>query len=194
MRTLKHKFILGSGSKFRLKLLNQIQIQPDLVISPDIDETPLKNESQRQYSTRMAKEKAEKIYSSNLDCLVLSADTIICVGTKILGKPSDENEARKFLNLLSGRRHRCYTTICVLSPDGRSHIRQNLTYVKFKRLHSDEIDFFISTNEWAGCAGGYTISGYAGGFIASINGSYSAVLGLPLYETNQVLSQYIKHC
>lgn len=189
--TLKHKLILASGSTFRLKLLNQIRIQPDSIISPDIDETPHQSESQRQYSTRMACEKGLKIHTEYPDNLVLSADTIICAGTKILGKPKNEEEARKFLDILSGRRHRCYTTISVLGPNNIKHVRQNLTFVKFKRLHKEEIDFYLSTNEWKNCAGGYTISGYAAGFIDFINGSYSSVVGLPLYETRQIFGQYI---
>ena len=189
---LKHPLILASGSSFRLKLLNQILIQPDTIIAPNIDETKHKNESQRQYSTRVTHEKALEIQKQHPNHLILSADTIICVGTRTLGKPKDLEEAKKFLSLLSGRRHRCYTTICLLTPNNTKHIRQNLTFVKFKRLNEEEMNFYLSTKEWVNCAGGYTISGYAGGFIDSINGSYSSVVGLPLYETKQIFRQYIE--
>ena len=188
---LKYPLILGSGSSFRLKLLNQILINPDLIVAPNIDETKKKDESQRQYSTRITHEKALEIQKNHPNHLILSADTIICVGTRTLGKPRDLDEAKKFLSLLSGRRHRCYTTICLLGPNNIKHIRQNLTFVKFKKLNEEELNFYLSTNEWKNCAGGYTISGYAGGFIDSINGSYSSVVGLPLYEAKQIFKQYI---
>ena len=187
---LKHKFILASSSKFRLALLEQIKNTPDTVISPDIDENPLPKEEPRLYSERMAVEKATKIQETEKDALILSADTVICVGTRILHKPKDEKEARLHLELLSGRQHRCYTTVCLISPSGKKHIKQNLTMVKFKRLHKYEIDFYLETGEWQNCAGGYTISGYAGGFISAIRGSYSGVVGLPLYEVRQLFIQY----
>jgi septum formation protein len=193
MHKLKHHFILGSSSKFRLKLLDQIYIQPDLVISPDIDETAMKDEKPGCYSKRIAIEKGLKIKETNKDSLIMSADTVISVGTRILNKPKDSDEARKHLSLLSGRQHRCYTTVCVLSPNGKQHVRQDLTMVKFKKLHQYEIDFYIATGEWSGCAGAYTISGYAGGFISSINGSYSSIVGLPIYDIRQIMLQYIIH-
>jgi septum formation protein len=186
---LRFKFILASSSRFRLDLLKQIGVIPDEILSPDIDESCLKGESPRVYSERMAIEKARKISDSRKGCLILSADTVISVGTRVLHKPNNIDEARKHLNLLSGRQHRCYTTICLISPSA-THVKTNLTMVKFKRLHKDEIDFYLQTKEWEGCAGGYTISGYAGGFIKSINGSYSAVCGLPLYEVRQMLLNY----
>jgi septum formation protein len=189
---LKYPLILASGSVFRLKLLNQILINPDLILAPNIDETKLKNESQRQYSTRVTYEKALEIQKKYPDYLILSADTIICSGTRTLGKPNDAEEAKKFLNLLSGRRHRCYTTICLLGPNQIKHIRQNLTFVKFKRLNEEEVNFYLSTNEWKNCAGGYTISGYAAGFIDFVSGSYSSVVGLPLYEVCQIFKQHIE--
>lgn len=189
---LKFKFILASSSKFRLNLLKQIGITPDGILSPDIDESCLKNENPRVYSERMAIEKAQKVFENKKDYLILSADTVISLGTRVLHKPNNIDEARKHLNLLSGRQHRCYTAICLISPL-KIHIKQNLTMVKFKKLHKDEIDFYLQTKEWEGCAGGYSISGYAGGFIKSINGSYSAVCGLPLYELRQMLMNYWLH-
>ncbi len=191
MHKLKYHFILGSSSPFRLKLLNQIKIQPDLIVSPDINETPLKDEKPGIYSQRIAIEKALKVKESHPESLILSADTVICVGTRILNKPLNADEARKHLSLLSGRQHRCYTTICIISPTGKQHVRQDLTMVKFKRLHQHEIDFYIETSEWQGCAGAYTISGYAGGFVSSINGSYSSIVGLPIYDVRQILLQYM---
>jgi septum formation protein len=188
--TLKYKFILASSSKFRLSLLEQIKIMPDEILSPDIDEKSLPKEDPRLYSERMAIEKAQKIQESRKDCLILAADTVIAIGTRILHKPTDVKEAESHLNLLSGRQHRCYTTICVLSPSGKKHIRQDLTMIKFKKLHKSEIEFYLETNEWRGCAGGYTITGYAAGFISMIRGSYSGVAGLPLYDVKQILLQY----
>ena len=187
---LKHKLILGSSSDFRRRLLEQIRIVPDKVISPDIDESQLPKENPRLYSERMATLKAEKIYETEKDSLILSADTVISVGTRILHKTDDSKEARGHLSLLSGRQHRCYTAICIINPSGKKHLRQSLTTVKFKRLHESEIDFYLETGEWRGCAGSYSISGYAGGFVSAINGSYSGVVGMDVYDARQILLQY----
>jgi septum formation protein len=160
-------------------------------VSPDIDESELKKERPHLYSKRIALQKALKVQSLHPEALIITADTVICLGTRILHKAENIEDARKYLNLLSGRQHRCYTSICLVGPNGIKHLRQNLTMVKFKSLHQDEIENYLLTNEWIGCAGGYTITGYAGGFIKSINGSYSSIAGLPLYETRQLLLNYI---
>lgn len=190
---LKYNLILASSSQYRLKLLEQIFIYPDEVFAPDVDETPLKAENPRIYCERIARKKAEYAASIYPDSLILAADTVISVGTRILHKPKDETEARKHLALISGRNHRAYTTICLISPgnNGKVYIKQSLSKVKFKRLHAEEIDFYIATNQWQGCAGAYSISGYAACFISEISGSQSGISGMPLYEAKNLLRQFI---
>lgn len=189
-RKFKHPFLLASASKFRLKLLNQIMIQPDEICSMDINEESLKKELPSVYCKRIAYDKAIAAQVKYPSHLILSADTVIAVGRRILHKTDDSEQAEKYLELLSGRRHRAYTTICVFSPCGRQHIRQKFSIVKFKKLDDFEIKQYIESDEWRGCAGGYTITGLAEGFINFISGSYSNVVGLPLFDVNQVLKQY----
>lgn len=191
---LKHNFILASSSNYRLELLKQIFIEPDAVFSPDVDETSLKAENPRLYCERIARKKAEYAATIYPDSLVLAADTVISVGTRILHKPKDETEARKHLALISGRGHRAYTTLCLIGPgvNGKTHVKQSISKVKFKRLHEAEIDFYIASNQWQGCAGAYSISGYAACFISEISGSESAISGMPLYEAKNLLRQYLR--
>jgi len=175
------RLILGSASPRRLELLAQIGVVPDEVRAAEIDETSGRDEAPRAYVARMAREKALAVASAP-DDLILTADTTVAVGHRILGKPGDAAEAEAFLRLLSGRRHRVTTAICVRLGE-RVQQRQVETRVRFKRLSEDEIAAYLASGEWQGKAGGYAIQGLAGAFIPQINGSYSNVVGLPLTET-----------
>lgn len=183
------RLILASASPRRLDLLKQIGYVPHITHPANVDETPLSKEKPKVYSQRIAYNKAltvSKVYPQDV---VLAADTIVCVGTRILGKPVDNKQARKFLNLLSGRKHRVYTAI-VLIHQGQVRKKTALTFVKFKRLNSEEIEFHTASNEWQDKSGGYMIQGLASAYIESINGSVSNVVGLPLYETNNALRSF----
>lgn len=180
------RLILGSASQRRKDLLAQVGIVPDDLRPADIDETPLPNEAPRLYVARMAREKAAAV-PIQPDEIVLTADTTVSVGRRILGKPADDAEAVSFLTLLSGRRHRVTTAVCVRMAN-LTRDRMVETRVKFKRLSSSEIEAYISSDEWRGKAGGYAIQGRAAAFIPEINGSYSNVVGLPLTETVNLLT------
>ena len=179
------RLILGSASPRRLDLLARIGVVPDQVRAAEIDETPLKGEPPRAYVDRMARAKAEAV-PAEPDELVLAADTEVSIGRRILGKPVDEAEAVQFLLLLSGRRHRVTTALC-LKLGERWWRRRVETRVKFKRLSDAEISAYIRSDEWRGKAGGYAIQGLAAAFIPQINGSYTNVVGLPLCETAALL-------
>lgn len=180
------KLILGSGSSRRLELLAQMGLTPHAVRAPDIDETPAKGELPRDYVRRMAREKAEAS-SCAADEVVLCADTTVCMGRRIMGKPADAGEAAAFLFAMSGRRHRVITAITVRRPDA-IHVRDVVTQVKMKRLSDEEVNGYLATGDWQGKAGGYAIQGPAGAFIPWIQGSYSAVMGLPVAETATLLT------
>ena len=179
------RLILGSASPRRLDLLARIGVVPDQVRAAEIDETPLKGEPPRAYVDRMARAKAEAV-PAEPDELVLAADTGVSIGRRILGKPVDEAEAVQFLLLLSGRRHRVTTALC-LKLGERWWRRRVETRVRFKRLSDTEISAYIRSGEWRGKAGGYAIQGLAAAFIPEINGSYTNVVGLPLCETAALL-------
>lgn len=179
------RLILGSASPRRRELLGQLGLSPDRVISPDIDETPLKDELPRPYCVRMATEKARALPIGRGEVL-LSADTTVALGRQILGKPEDEAEARAFLTRLSGRRHTVITAVAVRT-ETRLWTRENMTTVKMKRLSDMEIAGYLATGDWQGKAGAYAIQGPAAAFIPWIEGSYSGVMGLPLAETAALL-------
>lgn len=185
------KLILASASPRRLALLAQIGIVPDLVRAADLDETPLKNELPRAHAIRLAREKARSIQEGiagvERDCFVLGADTVVACGRRILPKAETEQQARECLALLSGRAHRVYTGVALVSPDGKVHERISETRVTFKRLSDAEINIYIAGGEWQGKAGGYAVQGEAAAFIRLLNGSYSGVVGLPLFEVNALL-------
>jgi len=176
--------ILGSASPRRRELLAQIGIVPDLIAPTDIDETRRKDESPRALAERLAREKAAACPETGY---VLAADTVVALGTRNLEKAADAMEAEAFLRLLSGRSHQCITGIAVKAPDGRVNARTVLARVRMKRLTDAEIAAYVTSGEWQGKAGGYGIQGMAGGFISHINGSYTAIVGLPLYETKALL-------
>ncbi len=180
------RLILGSGSPRRLDLLAQIGLVPDDVRPADIDETPRNGELPRAYALRMAEEKADALPPGAGE-VVLTADTTVALGRRILGKPADAAEARRFLEWLSGRRHRVFSAVSVRS-DHASWRRVNATDVRMKRLSEAEIQAYLATGDWRGKAGGYAIQGPAAAFIPWIQGSHSAVMGLPLAETASLLS------
>ena len=183
----KPSFILASASPRRVQLLAQLGITPDQILPADIDETPLKAELPRDYVVRIARGKAEKIAATEKNSVILAADTTVVMGRRILGKPENRAEAEKFLKLLSGRRHRVMTAVAVVDAKGALRSKLVETAVKFKRLTDEDIAFYLDSGEWEGKAGGYAIHGLAGAFIPWINGSFTAVVGLPLAETCQML-------
>lgn len=180
------RLILGSGSPRRKELLAVLGIVPDAILPPDIDEDPVKAELPHLYCARIAREKAAAI-PAGPDDIVLCADTTVALGRRIMGKPKDADEARRFLDLLSGRRHRVFTALAVKRGDRRWE-RIVEARVKMKSLSPIERDAYIATGDWQGKAGGYSIQGPAGAFIPWISGSYTAIVGLPLAETAQVLA------
>jgi septum formation protein len=167
-------------------LLAQIAMPPSAIDPADIDETPRPGELPRQLAARLAVDKAKAV--AQLGQVTLAADTVVACGRRILPKTDDEAEARSCLALLSGRRHRVYGGVAAIDSDGGLHERLVCTIVAFKRLNGQEIDAYIETGEWHGKAGGYAIQGYAARFVRFLNGSYSNVVGLPLFETAQLLS------
>jgi len=179
------RLVLGSASPRRRALLAQIGVVPDAIRPSEIDETPLKGELPRTYVERMAREKAVAVAAAP-DELVLAADTEVSVGRRILGKPASEAEAVQFLHLLSGRRHRVTSAVCLRLGD-RLWQRTVETRVKVKRLSDAEVSAYIRSGEWRGKAGGYAIQGLGGAFIPEIHGSYTNVVGLPLTETAALL-------
>jgi septum formation protein len=180
-------FILASASPRRLALLAQAGLRPAAVLAAEIDESPRKGELPPAYVARLAREKTEAVLAQRPAAIVLAADTTVAVGRRILGKPEDAAEARRFLALMSGRRHRVYTGVCVAGP-GMLRQRTVMTQVRFKRFSQTEIAAYLESGEWQGVAGGYRIQGLAERYIHAIHGSYSNVVGLPLLETCQLLA------
>ncbi len=181
------KLTLASSSPRRLELLNSIGIIPHQILSPDIDESPLKHEDVRPYVERIARLKAQAIHHNDLNAYVLSADTVVELGGKIILKAEDRDEAKAILTRLSGRRHRVYTGVCVISPEGKEACCTVLTRVSFKRLSPEELNNFLDSGDWKGRAGAYSIQGECAKFVKFISGSYTNVVGLPLYETDNLL-------
>lgn len=180
-------FILASSSPRRKELLESIGLIPDQILSPDVDESPLKGEEIKPYVKRIAILKARAIHTQNPTAYVLAADTAVEARRKILLKAETQEEARTMLTSFSGRRHRVYTAICAISPEGKEISNLVTTRISFKRLSAQEIKSYISTGEWEGKAGAYSIQGQAAKFVKFISGSYTNVVGLPLYETDCLL-------
>jgi septum formation protein len=174
--------VLASASPRRLDLLRQIGLQPDAIDPADADETPRPRELPRAYALRMAEAKLGAVMPRHPQAVVLAADSVVAVGRRILPKAETEAEARACLALLSGRRHKVLGGIAVGSA-GKVRTRLVETAVRFKRLEWAEIDDYIRSGEWQGKAGGYAIQGRAAAFVAFLSGSYSNVVGLPLFET-----------
>jgi septum formation protein len=177
--------VLASASPRRLALLAQIGIVPDRVVSPDINETPLRDEAPRDHALRLACAKADAVETGG--CYVLAADTVVAVGRRIQPKAETEADARRCLALLSGRRHRVITAAVLRGPDGRLGERVVQSVVGFARLNERQIDAYLASGEWHDKAGGYAIQGRAATFVRFLSGSYSNVVGLPLFETAQLL-------
>jgi septum formation protein len=182
--------VLASASPRRLALLEQVGIRPDRVLPADVDETPRPGERPRHLALRLARSKAEAASpAAGAGEVVLAADTVVALGRRMLGKPASSGEAERFLRLLSGRRHRVITA--VVAGDGAAWRERVVeTVVRFKRLADAEIAAYLASGEWQGKAGGYAIQGRAGAFIPWIGGSYSAVVGLPLTETVNLLASF----
>ncbi|WCR02064.1 Maf family protein [Paracoccus saliphilus] len=180
------RLILGSASPRRLELLAQIGLHPDEVRPADIDETPARNESPRDYVGRMARQKAEALPLAD-DEAALTADTTVSVGRRILGKPVDRDEAAEFMRLMSGRRHRVLTAVA-LRHAGRTRLRQVETLVRMRPIDAAALERYLDFDDWQGKAGAYAIQGAAAEFIPWIQGSFSAVVGLPLSETAAMLA------
>jgi septum formation protein len=187
------KLVLASGSPRRLALLNQIGVEPDRILPASIDETPKRNELPRNLARRLAREKVDAALTTvNADpemagALVIAADTVVSVGRRILPKTELIEEAAACLRQLSGRSHRVYTGLALATPKG--HVRRRLieTRVRFKRLSREDVESYLASGEWRGKAGGYAIQGFAGAFVVKLSGSYSNVVGLPLYEVMTLL-------
>lgn len=191
------ELILGSASPRRLELLAQLNIIPDQVLSPEIDETPHPKELPKPYVERMAANKAKALLSKLYEkdtYLLLTADTVVSCGRRILPKAETETEALTGLTLLSGRSHMVTTSIAIrYQPPKSSPVTRNRTVstrVTFKRLAECEIRDYLASNEWHGKAGGYAIQGLAAQFVRRVSGSYSAVVGLPLYEVAQLIKSF----
>ena len=187
------KLVLASGSPRRLSLINQVGIEPDALRPADIDETPRRGELPRAYATRLARNKAEtalgmvRIDEELKGAYILAADTVVAVGRRILPKAELLDEAAQCLRLLSGRNHRVQTAICLVTPKETFRQRYVETRVRFKRLSEQDIEVYLASGEWRGKAGGYAAQGIAGGFVVKLVGSYSNIIGLPLYETLTLL-------
>ena len=181
------RLILASSSPQRLNLLAQIGITPDKTMPPNISEVPSRAASPRQLAFCLAVQKSQNVANIFPKDFVLAADTVVACGRRILDKAKTTSDAAAHLNLLSGRRHRVYSGVALAIPNGSTRGKTVMTQVIFKQLHRLEINSYLDSNEWRGKAGAYAIQGLAGGFAKRINGSYSNVVGLPLYETLTLL-------
>jgi len=175
--------VLASASPRRLDLLRQVGLEPSVVDPADIDESPRPRELPRHYALRMAKAKLSAVAGRHPGALVLAADSVVACGRRILPKAETEQQARQCLGLLSGRRHRVLGAIALARPDGSVRTRLIETVVRFKRLEAGEVEDYLASGEWRGKAGGYAIQGRAARFVSFLSGSYSNVVGLPLFET-----------
>jgi septum formation protein len=179
--------VLASASPRRLELLKQIDCVPDIVDPADLDETPGRDETPPRHAERLAIEKAQAVALRRPGAFVLGADTVVACGRRILPKAEDVVTARKCLELLSGRRHRVHGGVALVAPDGTIGTRRVQSAVAFKRLSETEIAWYLESGEWHGKAGGYAIQGLAARFVREIVGSYTNIVGLPLFETAQLL-------
>ena len=185
---LPQRLVLASASPRRRDLLAQIGIIPNAIQPADIDETPRNGEAPRLLAKRLAYEKCAVVLRNiSNPSFVIAADTVVSVGRRALPKAESENDATNCLELLSGRSHRVFTGLSVAAPSGRQSTKIIETRVTFKRLSQEEKAHYIASKEWEGKAGGYAIQGLAAAFVSSINGSYTSIVGLPLYETNLML-------
>ena len=188
------KLVLASGSPRRVTLINQAGIEPDALRPTNVDETPKRGELPRACANRLARAKAEaalELVREDEDlagAYIVAADTVVAVGRRILPKAELLDEAAQCLRLLSGRNHRVHTGVCLVTPNHAYRQRLVETRVRFKRLYEEDIEAYLASGAWRGKAGGYAAQGIAGGFIVKIVGSYSNVVGLPLYEVTTLLA------
>ena len=191
--TVFHKLVLASASPRRIELMQQAGLEPDRLVPANVDETPLKAEHPRSLAKRLSRLKAERALEvlkrdgEAENSFIVAADTVVAVGRRILPKADLLDEAAQCLRLLSGRNHRVHTAVCLVTP--KEAFRQRLieTRVRFKRLSEDDIQAYIGSGEWRGKAGGYAVQGIAGSFVVKMVGSYTNVVGLPLYESVTLL-------
>ena len=183
------ELILASGSKSRLDLLHSIGLYPSKILPPDIEEVRLKGEKADDMARRLSYSKCMKIAELHPDALIIAADTVSVSKGSIMDKTYDEKIARKYMHLIKGKRHKLYTGMCVSMPKHNfSKQRVVESTLQFKNMSDLEIDNYIATLEWQGCSGGYRIEGYIARYLKFISGSYSNILGLPLYDLHQILS------
>ena len=183
----QQNFILASSSPRRLALLKDIGITPDHVIAADINETQKPRELPRALAARLAHEKLLAVAAKNSDAFVLAADTVVACGRRVLPKAENADQVRECLTLLSGRRHHVYTGVAIRTPEGKVMQRIGDSTVIFRQLQSVDIDAYVQGGEGIGKAGGYAIQGQAAAMIRFISGSYSNIVGLPLFEVAQML-------
>jgi septum formation protein len=181
------RLILASASPRRLDLLAQIGITPDAVDPAHVDESPLKGELPVQHAVRLSAEKAGAVAARHPGAAILSGDTVVAAGRRILPKAEDAATARACLKLLSGRRHRVLSAVTLVDAGGTARHRLSTSIVLFKPLHPREIDAYVDSGEWHGKAGGYAIQGKAAALIRWMSGSPSGVIGLSLFETRALL-------
>ena len=179
--------ILASASPRRLELLQGVGIIPQQILSADIDETPLKGELPPAYARRMAAKKASLIHEKYPDALILAGDTVVACGRRILPKANSREEARFCLDLLSGRQHRVYGGMCLITPEGKIFVRLSQSRVAFRRLSLADIKACLDQGDWQGKAGGYAIQGIAALYIRQISGSWSNIVGFDLYQVAGLL-------
>ncbi|MBI1181584.1 MAG: septum formation protein Maf [Alphaproteobacteria bacterium] len=182
------RLVLASASPRRRQLLEQVTLPPDEIDPADVDETPRRGELPRPHAARLADEKAAAVAARHPGAFVLAADTVVAAGRRILPKAEAEDEARACLALLSGRRHRVFTGVALVGPDGRLRRRVVETIVTVKRLSPAEAATYLESGEWRGKAGGYAIQGLGAAFIRAVSGSYTNVVGLPVYEVVSLLA------
>lgn len=188
------KLVLASGSPRRLALINQAGVEPDSLEPAEIDETPERGELPRTLAVRLAREKGlkaqERVRARDdlKGAFILAADTVVAVGRRIMPKPELLEEAASCLRLLSGRTHRVYSGVCLITPNDSVKTRLVETRVRFKRLSDQDIESYLASGEWRNKAGGYAVQGLAGTFVVKLVGSYSNVVGLPLYESIALLA------
>jgi len=191
--TARDKLILASGSPRRVQLLAQIGVEPDHIVPTNIDEEPRRGEVPRNLAARLARHKAEAAKATQAKeagppgSFILAADTVVAVGRRVLPKAETLEQAEDCLNLLSGKAHRVYTGVALVTPDGKMRQRLVESRVRFKRLSDEDKEFYIGSGEWRGKTGGYAIQGLAAVFVLRLIGSYTAVVGLPLAETSALL-------
>jgi len=182
------RLVLASASPRRRELLSQIGIVPDLVDPADIPEIPGTDERPHHFAMRLAKEKADHVAPRHTGAYTLAADTVVAVGRRILGKAADDMQAKQYLSLLSGRKHQVFTGFSLITPTGKQITKRVTSHVSFKHLDTYDINQYIASGEWRGKAGAYAIQGLGSLMIHKLQGSYSNVVGLPLYEVANLLS------